>query len=82
MPHHPDSIASKTYAGGGVGVALGTNVKMAGMFESKQPFWNYRQILSHEVGHVFGLQHSWLSDGCEDTPKHPNCWNRSKNGSA
>ncbi|MEN0047168.1 MAG: reprolysin-like metallopeptidase [Bacteroidota bacterium] len=82
MPHHPDSLASKTYAGGGVGVALGTNVKMAGMYESGNPFWHYRQILSHEVGHVFGLQHSWLNDGCEDTPKHPNCWNRSKNGSA
>lgn len=82
MPHHPDSIASKTYAGGRVGVALGTNIKMAGMFESKKPFWHHRQVLNHEIGHVFGLQHSWLSDGCEDTPKHPNCWNRSKNGSA
>ncbi|MEM9889159.1 MAG: reprolysin-like metallopeptidase, partial [Bacteroidota bacterium] len=82
MPHHPDSIRSRTYAGGGVGVALGTNIKMAGVYEGGKPFWHYRQILNHEVGHVFGLQHTWAyNDGCEDTPKNPNCWNRSKNGS-
>ncbi|MEM0993842.1 MAG: reprolysin-like metallopeptidase, partial [Bacteroidota bacterium] len=81
MPHHPDSIISKTYAGGGVGVALGTNIKMAGVYEGGKPFWHYRQILNHEVGHVFGLQHTWAyNDGCEDTPRNPNCWNKSKNG--
>ncbi len=76
MPHHPDSVASPTYISSGVGVALGTNIKMAGIYEDGKPFWYYRQILNHEVGHVFGLHHSWAgNDGCEDTPHHPNCWN-------
>lgn len=79
MPHHPDSVASSTYAATGVGVALGSNIKMAGMYEGGKPFWHYRQILNHEVGHVFGLQHAWTSsDGCNDTPQHANCWNYTK----
>lgn len=80
MPHHPDSVASSTYISSGVGIALGTNIKMAGMYEDGRPFWYYRQILNHEVGHVFGLYHSWTgNDGCEDTPHHPNCWNYTEN---
>ncbi|NJK83165.1 MAG: hypothetical protein HC912_04445 [Saprospiraceae bacterium] len=81
MPHHPDSVASPTYVSSGVGVALGTNIKMAGMYEDGGPFWRYRQILNHEVGHVFGLYHAWAgNDGCEDTPHHPNCWNYTEEG--
>ncbi len=78
MPHHPDSVASPTYLAGGVGVALGNDIKIAGIFENKAPSWVYRGVLNHEVGHVFGLAHAWLSnDGCADTPPHPgNCWNR------
>ncbi len=80
MPHHPDSVSSPTYISSGVGIALGTNIKMAGMYEGGGPFWHYRQILNHEVGHVFGLHHSWAgNDGCEDTPRHPNCWNYTDN---
>lgn len=79
MPHHPDSVRSKSYHAGGVGVALGTNIKMAGMYESGKPFWHFRQVLNHEVGHVYGLQHAWTgNDGCDDTPRHANCWNKSK----
>ncbi len=79
MPHHPDSVISKTYSAGTVGVALGKHVKMAGMFEDRGPSWKYRGVLNHEVGHVFGLIHAWTrNDGCDDTPPHPsNCWNKS-----
>lgn len=79
MPHHPDSIASPTYAANGVGVAVGGGIKVAGLYETGQPAWAYRGILNHEVGHVFTLTHSWLNDGCPDTPygKNP-CWNRTK----
>lgn len=79
MPHHPDSVASPTYLAAGVGVALGPVVKVAGFYENKGSFWNYRGVFNHEVGHIYGLSHTWrYNDGCDDTPKHAqNCWNRS-----
>jgi hypothetical protein len=78
MPHHPDSVASPTYMAGGVGVALGNAIKIAGLYENQAPYWVYRGVLNHEVGHVFGLVHAWVNnDGCSDTPPHPGeCWNR------
>lgn len=80
MPHHPDSVASKTYSAFGVGVALGNAVKVAGIEIDleKKNFWGYRGTLNHEIGHIYGLSHSWITnDGCDDTPPHPNnCWNR------
>jgi len=81
MPHHPDSVASPTYSASGVGVALGNAIKIAGIYENKAPSWSYRGVLNHEVGHVFGLVHAWVSnDGCADTPPHPaKCWNRTEN---
>jgi hypothetical protein len=74
MPHHPDSIRSKTYPNERVGVALGTSVKLAGLnFDPDYPAWGYRGLINHEVGHVLGLIHSWsAADGCADTPVHPN----------
>ncbi len=76
MPHHPDSVASPTYGAYGVGVALGNAVKAAGMFENGGEARGYRGIFNHEVGHIFGLSHTWaFDDGCDDTPRHPNnCW--------
>ena len=71
MPHHPE------HQGGGVGVMLGNAIKMAGMFESKQPAWVHRGILNHEVGHFLSLAHAFYNDGCDDTPAHGNpCWNQ------
>jgi hypothetical protein len=71
---------SPSYHVGSVGVYLGNAIKMAGMYELKQPGWAYRGVLNHEMGHALGLQHAWGRDGCEDTPNHQNeCWNRSQN---
>jgi hypothetical protein len=75
MPHHPDSAKSKTYKSGCVGIALGNAIKISGIFENQLSEWNVRGTFNHEVGHVLGLYHAWMSDGCEDTPLHPNnCW--------
>lgn len=78
MPHHPDSVASKTYVAGIVGVMLGNAVKLAGPFENLHlTAWNTRGALNHEVCHVYGLGHAWLEDGCDDTPRHnQSCFNK------
>lgn len=78
MPHHPDSVASRTYSPGSVGVALHNAVKMAtrwrpDFLKDKNSYWRYRGVINHEVGHILGLSHAWTSsDGCDDTPVHPN----------
>ncbi len=75
MPHHPDSISSATYAAHASGIALGNHIKVSGIFENKGQPWMYASLLNHEVGHVLGLRHSWISnDGCADTPVHANCF--------
>lgn len=81
MPHHPDSLLSKSYAGVGTGVALNNAIKLAGT-NYEGDYWPYRGVINHEMGHIFGLSHAWAyNDGCDDTPRHPqNCWNRSEPG--
>lgn len=76
MPHHPDSVASETYRPYGSGIALGTAVKLCGIFENQLDAWHLRGTTAHEFAHVLGLAHSWSGhDGCDDTPKHSNCYN-------
>ena len=76
MPHHPDSIESKTYSVTSSGIALGSGVKLSGIFETRKEPWEFKGLINHEIAHVLGLRHSWNSnDGCDDTPKNPNCWN-------
>lgn len=80
-PHHPDSIASSTYKVTDTGVALGNAVKIAGLYESGKPVWTFRGLVNHEFGHCLGLFHTWGSrDGCDDTPNHQNCWNKTASG--
>lgn len=80
MPHHKDSLNSKSYKTHGTGIALGNSLKIAGLVEDKEKPWAYATLLNHEIGHIFGLRHTWAySDGCDDTPKNPNCWQETKN---
>lgn len=76
MPHHPDSILSETYTVTSAGIALGSGVKLSGIFETRKEPWAFRGLINHEVAHVLGLRHTWnTNDGCDDTPQNPNCWN-------
>ena len=75
IPHHPDSLATGKYKASRTGIALGTSLKLAGMCEKREKPWKFSTLLNHEIGHIFGLRHSWYrNDGCEDTPVHANCW--------
>ena len=79
MPHHPDSVASPTYKPTYAGIAMGNAVKVTGAYETGGNEWTVRMVLNHEVGHIYTLSHTWAyNDGCEDTPKHMRCWNRTK----
>lgn len=75
MVHPDDSIKSKTYRAGGQGIALGTTLKVAGIFETKEPPEHFEGLVNHEIGHILGLSHAWMEDGCPDTDNHPaKCW--------
>ena len=77
--HPRDSFDSKTYHANGQGIALGNALKMAGVLESREGPDSFDGLLNHEIGHILGLNHAWVEDGCPDTKNHPNkCWEWSK----
>ena len=82
MAYPPDSLKVKGFSSGRAGIALGTSLKVAGV--RKYPLkevWKFASVSNHEIGHIFGLRHSWYkNDGCDDTPPHPNCWSRTEEG--
>ena len=81
MPHIPEEKRSKSYKVTRTGVALGNGLKIAGFFETGKQPWEIATLLNHEVGHILGLRHSWnTNDGCEDTPRNPNCWSSKGTG--
>jgi hypothetical protein len=73
LPHHPDSVRSKTYGAYGTGVALGQYIKIGWNFahDAQLNPWEIRGTLNHEIGHIYSLVHAWAyNDGCDDTPQH------------
>lgn len=78
MPHHPDSVDSPTYKARRNGIALGYSLKVAGYYSNDHSPEAFAGLVNHEIGHILGLSHTWNSnDGCDDTPKHSNCWIKS-----
>ncbi|MBC8173093.1 MAG: hypothetical protein H7X71_04230 [Chitinophagales bacterium] len=89
IEHHKDTVAKyPNYNVTSSGVSFGNNIKIFGAYGNwAQVFYLddgntfskgagfYSGVVNHEIGHSLGLNHSWNSDdGCEDTPKHANCW--------
>ncbi len=82
MAYPPDSLEVEGFSSGRAGIALGNSLKIAGIRKyGVNGAWRFSALMNHEVGHIFGLRHSWYkNDGCEDTPPNPNCWSSKKEG--
>lgn len=87
-----DSLDSPTYKASSRGIGYPEFIKMTywylgtrdsiykkGRFRPKFNKWHAVKSFAHELGHTLGLRHTWRgNDGCDDTPHHSNCWNRTK----
>ena len=82
MVYPPDSVGKKGFSSGRAGIALGNALKIAGIKKyGANGAWRFSALMNHEVGHIFGLRHSWYkNDGCDDTPPNPNCWSPKDEG--
>ena len=82
MAYPPDSVGREGFSSGRAGIALGNSLKIAGIRKhGVTGAWRFAALMNHEIGHIFGLRHSWYkNDGCEDTPPNPNCWSSKKEG--
>jgi hypothetical protein len=88
LEHPEDSIGSPTYNASSDGVGMSGWIKLVSGFHEQNldssPDMQFMRLdvqaglLNHEVGHVFGLSHTWnTNDGCDDTPANANCWSYS-----
>ena len=82
MAYPPDSVGREGFSSGRAGIALGNSLKIAGIQKyGPTSAWRFAALMNHEIGHVFGLRHSWYkNDGCDDTPPNPNCWSPKDEG--
>jgi hypothetical protein len=82
MVYPPDSLEVEGFSSGRAGIALGNSLKIAGIKKyDVSGAWRFAALMNHEIGHIFGLRHSWYkNDGCDDTPPNPNCWGSEEEG--
>lgn len=90
--NHADPAYAST---GGIGSGIGPTPQQGCWLKFVAPWratvaqpdrrssWSYVSIFNHELGHVFGLPHTYVApwnprvrdvDGFSDTPNNPNCW--------
>jgi len=95
IEHVPDSIGKPGYGEASLsGISFVGSLKLFSMYyqyttikyrDDGTPFKHevdfLSKLLNHELGHSFGLAHTWnWDDGCDDTPKNKGCWSQKEDG--